>query len=153
MFCVACGTPLTPGLSYCNRCGTSLKERSTPSNPPRTGVIAAFLAAITVIGVSGLGIMLGGTVTLKNEANLPVELIGFFMLFTFITVIVIEILLLRQLSKVTSAPETKALDVAPQFTSPAQLHSPTPRSLAEPVPSVTENTTRTLQYSPNQPGS
>src|SRR5687768_13246290 len=99
MFCIACGTPLAPGLSYCNRCGTSLKERSESKALP----ITAFLTAITLIGLIGLGIMLGGAMTLRREANLPEELIGFFMLFTFLTVIVTEVLLVRQLSKLTNS--------------------------------------------------
>ena len=152
MFCIACGTPLAPGLSYCNRCGASLKERSQSKTP----TIAAFLTAITLIGAIGLGIMLGGAVMLKTEANLPVELVGFFMLFTFVTIIVLEVLLFRQLSKATSALELKVTDVAQQFSRPFveqnQLHNAQPRTLAEPIPSVTENTTRTLEYSRNEPG-
>ena len=56
MYCAQCGTPLTQGLSYCNRCGTSLRERSTTN----TGAISAFLTAITLIGVGGLGLMFAG---------------------------------------------------------------------------------------------
>ncbi len=149
MFCIACGTPLAPGLSYCNRCGTSLKERS----PSKTGTIAAFLTAITLIGTIGLGIMLGGAVTLKREGELPVELIGFFMVFTFITIIGIEILLFRQLSKLTGVSERNVTDTPQQFprqfVEPSQLPS-AQRSLTEPIPSVTENTTRTLEYSRNE---
>ena len=150
MFCIACGTPLAPGLSYCNRCGTSLKERSQS----KTGTITAFLTAITLIGLIGLGIMLGGAVTLRREAELPAELVGFFMLFTFVTIIAIEILLFRQLSKLTSAPEQNVIDAPQQF--PRQFVEPTQlperqRSLTEPIPSVTENTTRTLEYSRNEP--
>jgi hypothetical protein len=146
MFCIACGTPLAPGLSYCNRCGVSLKEPSQS----RTGTIAAFLTAITLIGTIGLGIMLGGAVTLRKEADLPIELIGFFMLFTFFTVIFIEVLLFRQLSKITGAPERKMIDgpqqLPRQYVEPGQLPAAQPRPMAEPMPSVTENTTRTLEY-------
>jgi hypothetical protein len=152
MFCIACGTPLAPGLSYCNRCGASLKERSET----KTGSINAFLTAITLIGIIGLGIMLGGALTLTREAHLPPELVGFFMLFTFVTVIVTEVLLFRQLSKLTSAAERKVIEVpqqfARQFVEPSQLPAAQPRTLAEPIPSVTENTTRTLEYSRNEPG-
>ena len=150
MFCIACGTPLAPGLSYCNRCGTSLKERSQS----KTGTIAAFLTAITLIGTIGLGIMLGGAVTLRREAELPVELVGFFMLFTFVTIIAIEILLFRQLSKLTSATEQNVIDAPQQF--PRQFAEPgqlpvQPRTLTERIPSVTENTTRTLEFSRHEP--
>jgi hypothetical protein len=147
MYCSACGTQLAPGLSFCNRCGMSLKERAGSNAAP----IAAFLSAITIIGVVGLGIMLGGMVTL-NHAHLRDDLLGFFMLFTFLTVGTIEILLVRQLSRFTAASQAKAIEAAQPLPTPVELRAPqTPRTLVESMPSVTENTTRTLQYSPNEP--
>src|SRR6267142_2590228 len=110
MYCSACGTPLTPGLSFCNRCGMSLKARN---DQRQTGAITAFLTAITLIGTIGLGIMPGGTLALTNEAHLKEELVGFFMLFSFLIVLVTEILLVRQLSRLTAARE-KAIDVPQQ---------------------------------------
>lgn len=148
MFCIACGTPLAAGLSYCNRCGTSLKQRSES----RTAPIAAFLTAITLIGVCGLGIMLGGAFALKSEAKLDEALVGFFMLFTFMIVLITEILLVRQLSKLTGAVERNTLEAPVQFVTPVQMQGVQPRSLVEPVTSVTENTTRTLQYLHNETG-
>jgi len=141
MYCSACGMALAPGLSFCNRCGMSLKEKSES----KAGPIAAFLTAITLIGVIGLGIMLGGALTLTTEVHLKEELVGFFMLFVFLIVLIIEILLVRQLSRLTAAT-TKVIEVhAPA--PPAEFHPPQPRALAEPLQSVTENTTRTLEYS------
>jgi hypothetical protein len=122
----------------------SLRERSKEKN---TGVIAAFLAAITVLGIGGLGIMLGGTFTL-TEAHLKEDMVGFFMLFTFLIVAVTEILLVRQLSRVIAAPRLK--DTPQHFVTPAEFRPAEPRVLAEPLASVTENTTRTLEYSRNE---
>ena len=51
MYCANCGTPRTQGLSYCNRCGADLREHVEASN---TKAIAAFLSAITLLGVGGL---------------------------------------------------------------------------------------------------
>jgi hypothetical protein len=149
MYCAACGTQLAPGLSFCNRCGTSLKERNEPS---KVGPITAFLVAISIIGIAGLGIMLGGTLSLTTEAHLDPSLVGFFMLFTFLIVCITEILLLRQLSRFTSSKERKVIESRPPLGIPPELHQTQPRTLAEPIPSVTENTTRTLEYSRNEPG-
>lgn len=147
MYCATCGTPLAPGLSYCNRCGANLKERSES----QTGAIAAFLAAITLIGLIGMGIMLGGMVTLSTEAHLGEPIVGFFMLFTFLIVAITEILLVRQLSRFTSSSERKVFEIPPQTIMPSELRPAQPRTLAEPMQSVTENTTRTLEYSRNDP--
>jgi hypothetical protein len=148
MYCSACGTQLAPGLSFCNRCGMSLKERAGSN----AGAIAGFLAAITIIGVVGMGIMLGGALALTTEAHLKEELVGFFMLFTFLFVAITEILLIRQLSRFTTANQKKAIEAPPHSPMPGELRATqTPRTLVESMPSVTENTTRTLQYSRDEP--
>ncbi len=146
MYCAACGTPVAPGLSYCNRCGASQKERSHT----KAKAIPAFLTAITLIGIIGLGIMLGGALTLKRDANFGEDIVGLFMFFTFLIVATTEILLVRQLSRLTSSTEPKPLNASPHYV-PNELRPAQPRSLAEPIPSVTENTTRTLEYSHNEP--
>ena len=147
MYCATCGTPLAPGLSYCNRCGANLKERSES----HSWAIAAFLTAITLIGLIGLGIMLGGMLTLSKDAHLGESLVGFFMLFTFLIVAITEILLVRQLSRFTGSSERKVIDIPPQTVMPGELRPNQPRTLAEPMQSVTENTTRTLDYSRSEP--
>lgn len=141
MYCSNCGTPITQGLSYCNRCGSSLRERSEV----KTGAISAFLTAITLIGICGLGIMFAGSLILRRGALLSQEMIGFFMLFTFLIVGMTEIMLIRNLSKLTGTSEPKKNQLP---TPPLQhdLRLPPAMPLGEPVGSVTENTTRTLEY-------
>lgn len=141
MYCSNCGTPRAQGLSYCNRCGADLRERKVSSN---TGAIGAVLTAITILGIVGLGIMLGGALVLRKEAGLSQDLIGVFMLFTFLIVAVTEFMLVRNLSKLTSAQESKKYFPAPMPMN--ELRLPAAGNLGEPVPSVTENTTRTLDY-------
>jgi hypothetical protein len=151
MFCSSCGTTITPGLSYCNRCGASLKEQP-PETTVKTGAIVAFLLAITIIGLSGLGIMLGGAVTLKTEAAMTQDVVGMFMFFTFFIVSVIEFFLVRQLSKIISNPAPKRASLPQPPAMSYELHpAAQPRGLAEAMPSVTENTTRTLEYARKEP--
>lgn len=144
MFCSNCGTPVSQGLSFCNRCGASLKERSDRSN---TGAISAFLTAITLLGIVGLGIMFGGMLVLRRGAGLPEELLGLFMLFTFLIVGMTELMLIRQLSRLTGSAEKKQV-LTPPAQSPYELRQAQPEMLIEqPIASVTDNTTRTLEYS------
>lgn len=140
MYCANCGTQLIQGLSYCNRCGFNLKERTEPN----TAVVSAFLTAITVLGTVGLGIMLGGAAVLRKKANLDQEMIGFFMMFTFLIIGVTEVMLVRSLSKLLAAKETTVRSLPQPVTN--ELRLPQHSSLGEPVASVTENTTRTLEY-------
>ena len=155
MYCSTCATPLAAGLSYCNRCGASLKEREDP----KTGAVAAYLTTITMVGLGGLGLMLGGAIALKNGAQFHEELIGIFMFMAFMIVGIVELFLCRQLSKVIQSQTAagKTPEMALEFhepndhRGPAELRGPQPRALPDPVPSVTENTTRTLNYSRNEP--
>lgn len=142
MYCANCGTPLTQGLSYCNRCGTSLRERSGTN----TGAISAFLTAITLIGVGGLGLMFAGALVLRRGANLSQELIGFFMLFAFLIVSMIELMLVRNLSRLMGAKEEKKNYFPAPQTITNDLRLPQATPFGEPVSSITENTTRTLEY-------
>ena len=141
MYCASCGTPLTQGLIYCNRCGANLREHKET----KVGAISAFLTAITLLGIAGLGIMLGGALVLRKEAGLGQELVGVFMLFTFLIVVLTEYMLVRNLSKLTSSNEQPRYLPAPQV-APQDLRLPQATPFGEPVPSVTDNTTRTLEY-------
>jgi len=137
MYCSSCGTPITQGLSFCNRCGANLKDRPVNQN---MGPISAFLTAIVILGVVGLGIMLGGSLVLRKEAGFPFELIAIFMLLIVGT---IEFMLIRQLSRLTGAVDDRR-----SFQPPQPVHELRPASVSNlPEPgSVIEGTTRTLEY-------
>jgi hypothetical protein len=92
--------------------------------------------------------MLGGAIALRNGAQFGEDIVGIFMLMTFVMVGTIEILLCKQLSRVIGTSEKKkSLSPPQQSALPSDLRAAQPRTLPEPIPSVTENTTRTLEYS------
>jgi hypothetical protein len=65
------------------------------------------------------------------------------MLFTFLITATVEIMLVRNLSKLTNSAERQKYLPQP---APHDLRLPHATPLGEPVSSVTENTTRTLEY-------
>jgi len=156
MFCPSCGTEGT-GLNYCNRCGANLTGPIAPS------VYAVQPINLTkpmlIIGAVALCITLGGFLMILSAAtslamrtgaggDLPMMIVFFGML----TILTLDILLMRQLSKLISAalaPERRAKEqqtASPQNT--FRLPQPTTARL-EPGVSVTENTTRFFDaYSP-----
>lgn len=146
MYCANCGTQLVPGLSYCNRCGFDLRERAESN----TGSITAFLTAITLVAIVGLGVMFAGPLVLRRGALLSQELIGVFMLFTFLITSLTEFMLVRNLSRLTAPKESKLRSLPPPATNDFRI--PQHSTLGEPVPSVTENTTRTLEYERREQG-
>ncbi len=143
MYCSGCGSPIAPGLSFCNRCGTSLKERSESK---QTGAISAIVTAMVLVALATMGLMLGGPIALKREGGFGEELIVLFMFLIFFTAAVTEIFLYRQLGRLTTATSQPLALPAPAVM-PVEFRAPQPLSLAEPAASVTENTTRTLEYS------
>jgi hypothetical protein len=112
--------------------------------------MAAFLTAITLIALGGVGLMLGGALVLRKGAAFGEDLVGVFMLFTFLIVCTVEIFLCRQLSRLSRQQESNKA-VLPQGIPATELRPGNQRALPEMLPSVTENTTRTLEYSRNEP--
>jgi hypothetical protein len=142
---------VTPGLKFCNRCGTGLSKE--PDEKKESGVAGGLITAVVFVALGGLGIMFGGAIALKNGGGLSEAAVALFMLFNFAIVGTVEVFLLRQLSrllesggKVPQVDQRQPL-FQPSSVSPHELHRTPPRTFPEAVPSVTENTTRTLQQS------
>lgn len=150
MYCSACGTPVTSGLSFCNRCGTSLKEKHEGK---ASGIAGGLITAVVLVAIFGLGIMFGGAIALKKGGDLNMDIVGLFMLFTFLIVGTVEVFLLRQLSRLLGdAGRPHRVAPAPPLFQPSsvpanEVRAAPLRALPEPIPSVTENTTRTLANS------
>jgi hypothetical protein len=147
MYCSSCGTANTPGLSFCNRCGARFEDKSQPT---KTVPINSYLTAITLIGICGLSIMFAGALVLKKGADLPVEFVALFTLFTFLLTAFTEYMLIKNLAKLTgleSKTQSSYVQQPPLMQQPPlELRPPAAQSFDEPVGSVTENTTRTLEY-------
>jgi len=67
MYCSACGGPVTPGLKFCNRCGTGLSKE--PTRRKRGGVAGGLITAIVFVALGGLGIMFGGALRSRTVAD------------------------------------------------------------------------------------
>jgi hypothetical protein len=155
MYCATCGTPVAAGLSFCNRCGTNLKKEPVGSRDNST--VNSLVSAIVLVGIFGLGIMCGGAIALKKGAELQEPAVVFFMILSFAIVGFVELFLVRQLSRVLDASRRQEdLDQLPQQQQPlfqpalvpaSEIRAAQLRTMPEPVTSVTENTTRTLEHS------
>ena len=151
MYCSTCGTPAATGLSFCNRCGNNLdKERGEKKEVAVSGYL---LSGVVLVALLGLGIIFGGSIALKKGGDFSNDLVGLFMVLSFAIVGLVELILTRQLSRVLGAgnkQERLNQGTAQPLFQPAQvsvneMRATQLRGLAEPIPSVTENTTRTLE--------
>jgi hypothetical protein len=151
MYCSACASPVTAGLKFCNRCGANLNKDQEESGG---GLAGGLITAVVMVALFGLGIMFAGAIAFKKGGDMPIDIVGLFMLFSAVIIGITEVFLLRQLSRALGAGnQSKRVEhpAPPPLFQPAQsapareLHAM--REMPEPSASVTENTTRTLVHS------
>ena len=148
MFCPSCGTEST-GLKYCNRCGANL---TAPAAAPvvqfapisLTKPILIISALVAMITLGGFGGIVSGTIEMVERGAGSVS--PALPIFGLPCILVIDILLIRQLSKLIGAALSPNRVQAPQPLPPMQTDAryipPTTTARLESAPSVTENTTR-----------
>lgn len=155
MFCPSCGTESTIELNYCNRCGANL---TTPLSPTTEFVPINLTKPITIISLVVLFLTLGGFAGVLSAAgeiasggngkDLSMAIIFFGM----ITILTLDILLIRQLSKLITAalsPNRLAIKKQPAPLQNELRYARPATARLDPAPSVTENTTRFLEtYAP-----
>lgn len=155
MYCPSCGAESTIELNYCNRCGANL---GSPPFPTTELAPVSVTKPIAVIGAVVLFLTLGGFAGVLSTAveistrvgggDVPMAIIFFGM----VTILTIDILLIRQLSKLISAalaPNRLATKKQPAPPQNELRYSRPATARLDPAPSVTENTTRFLDtYAP-----
>jgi len=152
MYCSSCGSAVTPGLSYCNRCGAELNAKPATEKPggAKESQLREYLVwAILGVSVGGLGVLIGLMAVMKNELHLANGLIVLFSLLSFALLLAAESifiwLLLSSQRRAQSREKEAAAITQLEGTTTKELGEPQERLLAEPAVSVTEHTTRTLE--------
>jgi hypothetical protein len=150
MYCPSCGSETIVGLNYCNRCGMNLSP--APVAPVEvapinlTKPILIFGAVILFLTLGGFAGIISGTIEMAQSGAANVS--PAIPIFGMPTILTIDILLIRQLSKMISAAispsRLQMKKTSPQIQNDPRLSRPTTARL-EPAPSVTENTTRFLE--------
>jgi len=144
MYCQTCGNEVSPETKYCNRCGANLSNTfesyPAPAKPVRLG-FPALVWGLTI--VIGLGIIFGSATNLA-ERQVHFAAITWMVLFALATLFGCTALILRFWLKVLAMNREMHPPQPPQM--PKQMSPPRqqfqPR--LEPMPSVTEHTTRTF---------
>jgi hypothetical protein len=158
MFCPHCAAETTKGLNYCNRCGGALapltQAGAQETRPAPVSPSAAWAAALstTAVVVIGLGLIFPITSELANR-HVGAAALVWIALFVALAVVSCAAMLLRFWSLLfgvarpdAAAPPTPALPSA-QATDTRELGAARFDALnPASVPSVTEQTTRTLEH-------
>jgi hypothetical protein len=143
MYCSSCGSGVVHGLAYCNQCGSKLVAAQASMTKGTDSSIESLIWAIVGVFVGGIGVIIGLMAVLKNELNFDTGLLVFFSLLTFglmtaIEAVFIWMLLSRNRAMRVREPEQKIRETK-------ELAGGAARVLAEPMGSVTEQTTRTFE--------
>jgi hypothetical protein len=145
MYCSSCGTEVTKELNYCNRCGANLKVTAdVEEQPVRVVNTRGTIWALALMVVIGLGIIFAGVGDLAKKDIHPAALAwiavgGFAMIFGVAARILRYLSQFSGTSKSVDKPASRKKAAASEARA-AQL----PPTRIEPVPSVTEHTTRTF---------
>lgn len=145
MYCPSCGTEVTKELNYCNRCGANLSPTvSVSEQPVRVVSTNGPIWAMALMVVIGLGIIFSGVRELARM-NIHPAALTWIVLGSLGMIGGVAALFLRHWSQMggvsqqAERPQQRKRAIASEPRR-AQL----PPSRIEPVPSVTENTTRTF---------
>ena len=151
MYCPSCGTEYTIELKYCNRCGANLgtgleqQPQIISVNVTRPAlVIGAIMIILTLVG---FGLIFGGAIELSHGARIDPNSIGAIVGIGMLSILTIDIFLVRQLSKLISAALSSGTQTQPRrpnlLANPSMVQLPQlPTARLQGVPSVTEGTTR-----------
>ncbi len=160
MFCSSCGKSVNPGLSYCNHCGARVvgKAEDGLGRIPQSSFNLLIIALIGV-PIAGIGVIIGLLTVMKRELGFGEEMIGVIVLMSFILLLTAELGLIWLLRHHTK--RSNEVGATPQPSSVSQLPDVVIKGLPEgniqpiyqPMQSVTEHTTRTLDAVPREPRS
>jgi predicted amidophosphoribosyltransferase len=149
MYCSSCAAAVTPGLSYCNRCGAELIAKKPTASSKGAQLIESLVWAIVGVSVGGLALLIGLMAVMKHELQFENHIILLVLLFSFVLLLSAETVLIWVLlrSKGWINEREKATTDLTEFKKAAtkELDEPRERLLTEPAGSVTEQTTRTLE--------
>lgn len=146
MYCSTCGVAVAQGLTYCNYCGAKVGERSggaSKSSEVRPEFLVSAMIGLFILGLVAITMLLG---VMKVVLGLPVERVLGFGVLPFLLMLLLEGVCLRLLLRRNrDAKETGAHALLKEQTT-KELGRAEERLLTEPVPSVTDHTTRTLEH-------
>lgn len=146
MYCPSCGAESALDLNYCNRCGANMVQTLAPAQQiaPLSITKPAIAIGLTsvILTLGGFGVLAIAGYNLARVFPNPDPLMAL-MVIGMATIMISDIILLRLLSRIVrTSLETRQVVQLPKLATqelPRQLN---PRF--EPVPSITEHTTRTF---------
>jgi hypothetical protein len=150
MYCSSCGVSVAQGLSYCNQCGAKLggaRGDDAASSEVRPGNLVFAMMVVFIFGLVAITMLVGvmKTVLAFNEGAMLA-----FTLLSFLIMVSLEAVFLRLLFRRRRGNEGAGSGQSLKGQTTNDLNAASARALPEPVPSVTEHTTRTFDQIPRE---
>lgn len=155
MYCPSCGTELLQEMSYCNRCGASLKAVANQEDAPvskvsSTGAAWAISAAVAFITLGGFALIFSLVMTIISRGRELNDHVTAMIIASLAVILVVDWLLIRQLPRLLNVfqAKTERDEAQKQERMKPELGVKSRPQIAaqrEPVSSVTDHTTRTFQ--------
>jgi hypothetical protein len=145
MYCSSCGVVVAQGLSYCNRCGAKLndvKGDSIDKSPEvRPESLIWGMVAVLVFGFAALVFLMMA----MKMVGLDVGQILAFTILSFLIILMVEGVFIWKFLRSKRGPEETSDTALSKEQAPKEFDSAQSRVLPEPLPSVTEHTTRAFE--------
>ena len=143
MYCSSCGGAIARGLSYCNHCGAKLNtsENLQETREVRPNQLVIWMVATFIFGTAVITMLMG---VMRVILGLNVEAVLVFGTVPFLLMLILEAVFIRLLLRNRATSETNNKTLAKQQET-NELDAARPRVLPEPIPSVTEHTTRAFE--------
>jgi uncharacterized membrane protein len=144
MYCSSCGAAVAQGLNYCNYCGAKLNgekgDNASQSSEVKPGSLVWGMVAVLVFGFVGIVFLMMA----MKMVGLDVGQILAFTILSFLIMLLVEgVFIWQLLPRKRGAEETRDTELSKQARK--ELDAAQARVLPEPVPSVTEHTTRAFE--------
>ena len=144
MYCSSCGAAMARGLNYCNHCGAKVtgERGNTALKSPEVKPESLIWAMVAVLIFGFVAIMF--LMMAMNMVGLNTGQILAFTILSFLIMLVVEGVFIWQLLGRKRGTEEAADTVLKEQTT-NELREAQARALPEPMPSVTEHTTRAFE--------
>ena len=145
MYCSTCGVAVARGLSYCNHCGAKLMgqggDDAVKSSEVKPESLIWGMVAVLVFGFVAIMFLMMA----MKMVGLNVGQILAFTILGFLIMLVLEGVFIWQLLSRKRGPQETADTLLSKEQTTKELYEAQARALPEPMPSVTEHTTRTFE--------